>query len=428
MNDKILCVDDDSNVLAACQRGLRRAFQVEIASSAAQALAVITADGPYAVIVSDLRMPGLGGVQFLARASALTPETVRILLTGAGDLQTAVEAINEGRIFRFLTKPCQSETLLKAVAAGVRQYHLVTAEKDLLRQTLRGSIKVLSDVLSLVNPTAFGRAARVQRLARGLAVELKCGQPWELDIAAMLSQIGCVAIPPDTMEKLYRGQPLGPEEAQMFAAHPGIGRSLVANIPRLEGVGEIIACQETRFDGADGPPDGRKGPDIPLGARILKAALDFDTLKSAGMADDEALRQLEVRRGWYDPHVLTALKVVARAGDLYEVADIELEELTGNMVLAADVRTVKGLLLACAGQETTPLVRQRLRNHALFAPLQKPIRVYVRRKSAAQPPPAPDDTPPAPAPPNRTGPARPVPSSATPDWRPAHEPHRASGR
>jgi len=246
MSARILCVDDDPSVLAAFQRGLRKQFHIETAQSGEQALAAIRKNGPYAVIVSDMRMPGMDGVQLLAKVKAIARDTVRIMLTGNADQATAIEAVNEGNIFRFLTKPCDAEKLAKALTAGIEQYRLVTAEKELLEKTLRGSIKVLTDVLSLVNPAAFGRASRVQRLVRRLAAELKVELSWELDVAAMLSQIGCVTLPPETIDRLYRGQKLSPEEREMCEAHPAIGHDLVANIPRLEAVSNVRESYEVR--------------------------------------------------------------------------------------------------------------------------------------------------------------------------------------
>src|SRR5258708_28798973 len=100
--EKILFVDDEPNVVEAYQRSLRRDFQNAIATSGAQALEMIAAGGPYAVVVSDMRMPEMDGVQFLTKASELAPDTVRIMLTGNADQQTAIEAVNQGHIFRFL--------------------------------------------------------------------------------------------------------------------------------------------------------------------------------------------------------------------------------------------------------------------------------------------------------------------------------------
>jgi len=378
VTEKILCVDDDPHVLQAWQRQLRRQFHIETAQDPQQALEAVANRGPYAVIVSDMRMPGMDGIRFLARAKALSPDSVRIMLTGYSDQATAIQAVNEGSIFRFLTKPCPPETLTKALAAALEQYRLVTAEKELLEKTLRGSIKVLTDVLSLVNPAAFGRASRVRRVVSQLCKAMNVDKPWQLEIAAMLSQIGCVTLPQETVDKLYRGERLSPEESQMVEAHPSLGRDLVANIPRLEAVGEIIAYQEKRFNGGGIPADSRAGEEIPLGARILKVALDFDTLQSKGLAGPEALQELRQRPGWYDPDVLRALETVVGIERDLAIQEVRIPELATNMILAEDVRTTSGLLLVSKGQEVTPSLRQRLKNFAKKVDIEEPIRVVVR--------------------------------------------------
>jgi response regulator RpfG family c-di-GMP phosphodiesterase len=378
MTEKILCVDDDPNILDAYRRQLRKEFHIETAGAVREALAAMESNGPYAVIVSDMRMPGMDGIQFLARAKEIAPDTVRIMLTGNADQETAVEAINEGNIFRFLTKPCPSERLGRALQAGIEQYRLVMAEKELLEKTLRGAIKVLTDLLCLVNPTAFGRASRVDRLVRQLAAELDVEVAWELDVAAMLSQIGCVTLPPRTLDRLHLGEPLGPEELKMFEMHPSVGRDLVAKIPRLEGVAEIIAYQEKGFDGSGVPADSRRGREIPLGARILKVALDFDTFRSGGLTEEAAVASLFRQPERYDPDVLNALQGIAEKSECHIVREIGLRELTDGMIFAGDVRTTTGMLLVCKGQEATQSLCQRLLNYSKHAPIREPIRVLVR--------------------------------------------------
>ena len=190
MSEKILFVDDDPNLLAAYQRGLRKQFEIETAQGGEEAITRIKVAGPFAVLVSDLRMPGMDGVRLLGQIRQLAPDTVRILLTGNGDLEGAIAAVNEGNIFRFLTKPCAPDALATALGAALAQYRLVTSERDLLQNTLRGSVRVLIDVLALVNPAAFGRAQRVRRLARRLIAEIKLPSDWQLEIAVMLSQLG----------------------------------------------------------------------------------------------------------------------------------------------------------------------------------------------------------------------------------------------
>jgi DNA-binding NtrC family response regulator len=148
MAEKILLVDDDSNILDGYRRSLGREFLMETAQGGEPALALAAKNGPYAVVVSDMRMPGIDGIQLLSRIKALAPDTIRVMLTGNADMETAINAINEGSIFRFLNKPCSKESMAKTLTAALVQYRLVTAEKQLLEQTLSGSLQVLTEVLS----------------------------------------------------------------------------------------------------------------------------------------------------------------------------------------------------------------------------------------------------------------------------------------
>ena len=173
MNNKILCVDDDSNILQGYKRTLRKDYEIFIAEGGEQGLSTIEKDGPFAVVVSDMRMPGMDGVQFLSRVKTVAPDTIKIMLTGNSDQQTAMDAVNEGSIFRFLTKPCPPEVLAKTLDNGLEQYRLATTEKDLLEQTLNKSLQVLVDILAMINPTAFNRSTRVKKLAREIADKLK---------------------------------------------------------------------------------------------------------------------------------------------------------------------------------------------------------------------------------------------------------------
>ncbi len=381
MSEKVLFVDDDPNVLQAFRRQFRKEFDVETAGGGVEGLEIVASRGPFAVVVSDMRMPGMDGIQFLSTVRQRASESVRVMLTGNADQQTAIEAVNEGQIFRFLTKPCPAEALAKTLAAGVRQYQLVTAEKQLLGKTLRGSVQVLTDVLSLINPTAFGCASRVRRLVRRLCKKLNVDQPWECEIAAMLSQIGCVTVPPDTLDKIYHGQPLTPEESAMFEGHPSVGRDLVANIPRLEPVAEIIAYQQKGLDGSGSPSDSPAGNELPLGARILKVALDYDSLTWSGLGEVDAIVELRKWSDRYDPEVLAALEVLADFAESFEIQQVRMSDLTTRMALADDVTTISGTLLVSKGQEVTTSMRQRLMNFARDGQVQEPVRVLVRTRT-----------------------------------------------
>ncbi len=129
--DKILIVDDDLRMLDAYRRHLKRAFEVDAAKSGEHGITMVSQRGPYAVIISDFRMPGMDGIEFLTRVREAAPDSVRMMLTGYADLEIVMEAVNEGYIFRFLTKPCKPDVLRGALEAGVRQYQLLEKEREL---------------------------------------------------------------------------------------------------------------------------------------------------------------------------------------------------------------------------------------------------------------------------------------------------------
>lgn len=381
MDEKILFVDDDPNILSAYHRQFRKQFTIETALGGELGLAAIANHGPYGVIVADMRMPGMNGVQFLSKVKHITPHSVRIMLTGNADQQTAIDAVNEGNIFRFLTKPCPPDTMFNALAAGIEQYRLITAEKELLEKTLRGSIKVLTDVLTLVNPTAFGRASRVRSLVSRLSADLNVDKAWQMEIAAMLSQLGCITIPEEILVKVYNGISLSEKEFQIFNAHPQIGCDLIVNIPRLETIAPIIAYQEKHFDGTGVPCDARCGREIPLGSRILKLSLDFDSLITSGRTNTEALDVIRKRKGWYDQTIVESLERVLAAEIKYEVKSeiksVKVHELTPHMTIAEDIKTISGELLIAKGHEVTPLLRMRLNNWVQMKRIQEKIKVFV---------------------------------------------------
>jgi len=134
MIEKILFVDDEAPVLDGYQRLLHRDFTVNTAAGGYEGLAAIQANGPYAVVISDMRMPEMSGVEFLAQVRQKAPDSVRMLLTGYADLYAAIEAVNRGSIFRFLTKPCEKATLVDAIQSGLAQYRASAAQRELARR------------------------------------------------------------------------------------------------------------------------------------------------------------------------------------------------------------------------------------------------------------------------------------------------------
>ncbi|WP_176632536.1 HD domain-containing phosphohydrolase [Desulfolutivibrio sulfoxidireducens] len=368
MSEKLLFVDDEANILDTFRRGLRKRFTVETALGAQEGLRVLQSCGPFAVVVSDLKMPKMDGIQFLSQVRELSPTTVRIMLTGHAALEAAIAAVNEGHVFRFLTKPCDIGTLIKTLEAALDQYRLITAEKELLRGTLRGSIKVLVEILSLVNPEAFGRSERIKRLAVATAEQLKLKNIWRLELAAMLSQIGCVSIPEEILSKKYSGQKLGPEEEQIYGMHASIAVKLLENIPRMEEITAVIAHQADTYASAD---------DLPVGARILKVCLDFDDLEQQGLSREQAISTLRDQQQRYDPNILLAFEKALFSEMGFVPRRVALRELLPGMILAADVKTRADILLLAKGQELSELVLERLIRLSGSYGVREPIAVLT---------------------------------------------------
>jgi len=388
--EKILLVDDDQNILSGYRRSLRNEFRVETAEGGEAGLQALRATGPFAVVVSDLRMPGMDGNQFLREVRANFPDTVRMMLTGQADLQAASEAVNEGNIFRFLFKPCPQEVLTKALGDGIRQYRLVKSERDLLEKTLSGTVQLLVDILALVNPAAFGRASRLQQIVRLLLPHFGRENAWKLDVSAMLSQIGLVSLPGEAVDRICAGETPSAEEASMLENHPLSGRDLLARIPRLEEVAHNVAYQAKRFDGSGPPNEGVRGRQIPLGGRVLKIALDYDTLIQSGASSDAVFSELNNRKGWYDPEILSTLEqAVLNVRSGYTFHLISASQLSSAMLLPDGVKTIHGNLVVGQGAEVTPAMLTKLQNFARFQGLAEPIRALVPRGQKPAPGPEP---------------------------------------
>jgi len=363
MSDKILFVDDEPAVLDGYKRILHREFEVSTAVGGAQGLSIIENGGPYAVVVSDMRMPGMSGSQFLALARQIAPDTVRMLLTGHADLTGAIDAVNEGNIFRFLTKPCDKEALSKAVTAGLIQYRLVTAEKDLLENTLMGSIKVLTDVLSAVNPEAFGRSMRITRCVRHLVGKFGLSSPWRFEAAAMLSQLGCLSLEPEVMRAAYVGMGLSPEDKTRFDAHPMVARDLLISIPRLEPIAWMISQQLAKEPSQDAP----KVPALPtdamvFGAKLLKLAIAYDDLGMRGLSEQDAFARLRLRSHEFGPELIDALKDMKPEGGKMELRKVPVAKLSAGMILQQEIRNKAGMLVVAKGQEVTHALLIKLAN------------------------------------------------------------------
>ncbi len=364
MNRRVLCVDDEPDLLQGLQRTLRKEFDITIAEGGAQALALIESNDPFAVIVSDMRMPEMDGVQLLAKVKDMSPDSVRMMLTGNADQQTAMDAINEGNIFRFLTKPCDSDKLIHSLRAGVEQYRLITTEKELLEETLHKSMQVMVELLAMANTTAFGRTIRVKHLAHKISLQLGIRNLWQMELAALLSQVGTITVPQEILLKVFNNQPLLPEEQELYDTHPQITYNLLIRIPRLQVVAEIIAHQNYHFDD---PPESLEQTSDPAlvkcCAQILRVASDFDRLIYAGQSPQQAWYELTQRSGWYLPMLLEMLKQLIGPGtDETLEAHLPIAEVKPGMLLDQTLTSKTGEPLLAAGQEITESLLVRFDN------------------------------------------------------------------
>jgi len=381
---RILCVDDEQAVLDGLSLHLRRRYDVAMATSGAAGLEALASDPAIAVVLSDMRMPGMDGAAFLSRAREALPDAVRVLLTGHADVRSAASAVNEGQIFRFLTKPCAPDVLGATIDAAVEQHRLITAERVLLEQTLHGSVKALTDLLAIVHPASFGRAGRAKSRMSALADHLGITENrWELEISAMLSQIGCVMLPQEVVDKVYHGLVMTEHEHGMVERVPAIAEKILADIPRMEGVRAILRYQGRRFSGVGYPKEEPHREKLPLGSRLLKLILDFDALEARGIPEEIAFDTLRGREGWYDPALLGAFaKCLGNAGKYVDVLEIKLAALSPGMILAEDIRTQSGGLLVARGHEVTEGLVERIRNFGSGQGVCEPIRVILSKSHA----------------------------------------------
>ena len=372
----ILCVDDEPRVVEGLALHLRRDYEVLTAHSGHSALQVLKEKGAPAVIVSDMRMPSMDGAVLLKHVKNLYPDTTRILLTGEPGRDAAIAAVNEGQILRFLTKPCPPDQLRLAIDAGVNHHRMLSAERVLLRETLVGCVKALVDLLAITHPVAFGRAHRVTRLATDLSAAV--GKPafWQLEAAAMLSQIGYISRPTELVEKLYYGKRLTSEERALAETAPQVAQKLLGHIPRLDPVIEILtASQTSKNDASDAL--------LKIGANILRLVLEYDAHTVKGLAHTDAIAAIRAPTGRYDSALIESLEsMVGAAGGAEMISEVCVGRVTAGMVFMEDLRTPVGTVLVPKGFEVTEAFLERMRN---FGPgiLQEKVRVAApaRRRS-----------------------------------------------
>ena len=380
MKPRVLCVDDEPNVLHGLRLSLRKTCEVSTAESGEAALEVLArsntehsdtehsdieqsdtdegARAAFDVIVSDMRMPGMDGAELLSRVRSEHPEVVRILLTGQADLDAAIAAINEAKVFRFLTKPCSPELLIETVGEAYDLRQLRQVERRMLDETVRGSVAMMTDVLGLVNAGAHARAMRIARLVEELCESLDLEYDWELEVAALVSQVGYAVVPDSGVDA-----DVGMDRQASIAA------ALLRRIPRLEGAAEIV--------------EGQHAPTVheALKAELLRVAVRFDGMMADGLRRTEALDKLAACDERPSREMLAALRTFQPDERRLVEATVDVCDLIVGMELTSDIMTSAGSKLAASGTVlTTPLLR-RIEAFATSSGVQEPIAVLAPAKA-----------------------------------------------
>ncbi len=375
MTNRILLVDDEQRILDGLRRTLRGRFTVETAGSGQEGLEVLqgalTDQHKIAVVVSDMMMPGMNGAAFLARAREIAPDSVRMILSGQADLTSTIAAVNDADLFRFLTKPIEPDTLTAALTAALRQYELVIAERELLQRTLTGAVDVLTETLALASPLAYRRTARVRMLMTAVTASVGLLDDWRLHVAAMLSQVGCIAVPGPVLERIESGAVLTPEDEKMYHGHPQLAETMIAKIPRLEDVAHWIGDQVTDLTKLT------TGSQEDLAPAAFHAVAAFLAGYDIGMAPREISKLLASSGRFPQPvldAVLNAAQVLTPKGTPQE---IRVSQIMPGMVLNEDVTTTTGLVLVRKGERVTEVLAARLDNFARSVGVTEPIKVLV---------------------------------------------------
>lgn len=358
---KILLVDDEADLLDGLRLGLRKQYSISIATGGADGLALFDeashAGEPFDAVVSDMRMPHMNGAEFLTAVLARSSTTPRILLSGQADIESTIAAINDAKIYRFLTKPCSPQLLAETLDEAIEVSRLREAERELLDNTLRGTVGMLTEVLGLVSPSAYARTSRINEIVAEVCEALSVERTWNLDIAAMLSQLGCVVVSDDETSDVHR--------------HAAIASDLLVRIPRLEGVADLIGHQ------SDGRPAAKAAfndwEEHDLHREILRAAVAFESHLARGLTRTAAVDAMpEVP----EP-IAEALSTFRPATEAMLEATVGLSELIPGMELTRDLFSLHGTKLAGAGTRITAVLLRKLETFSASIGVAEPISVLA---------------------------------------------------
>lgn len=306
MKHSVLVVDDDPSILEGYRRVLGSHFELYLACGPFQGIEKLEGGPDYSVVVADMRMPDMNGIEFLKRVRARSPQTRRIMLSGDAEQSTAVDAVNLGQVSAFLAKPCPSQQLLAAVKAAAADWELQHQERQALRASQTGAVQALMELLRAADPALFRRSRRIRRLAALILKARGLGMDWQMEAAALLSQVGTLYLPAELRGKIMEGLMLDTAEEEVLDGHPALGADCLRVIPGFEGIAQSIALQRRPYQDLGTPGLEWQGPALPLASRVLHLAHDMDWFSVGERSSDEVRDRLLARVHRYDPELLQA--------------------------------------------------------------------------------------------------------------------------
>lgn len=379
-DDLVLFVDDDENILSAFRRQYQDVFNLVTASSPREALQLLSASSHFKVMVTDFQMPVMTGVELCRRVESFAPDLVRIILTGDADVSSALQAVNDGHVFRYLLKPCETATFVRCVREALAYAASRRSERALLEGTVIDCLDLLTQVLSLTAPNVFDRAIAVRNIARRLSAAVGATRRWEIEAAALLLSVGKVSLPSTILDRVQRCDALEPGQSELVGCHASFGAELIRSVEKFDAVAELVALQ----DRADftGLPHGslREALEIVVAARILD---EREPLRLAGATPDEVLKSC--RAGW-SLALLEAARSLSIDETETEVRALSASALRAGMVLEHDALGKDGAVVMAKGQTLAVSHLMRLTNHRRLGQLSEPLHVRVELARASRGP------------------------------------------
>lgn len=373
--EKILFVDDEPDILSSFKRQFRKKANISTASSGQEALDLMENEGEFAVIVSDMRMPSMNGAEFLEKAKKRSPNSVRILLTGQTDLNSAVAAINKGQIYSFLSKPCPQELLQETLKNAIRQYRLINTEKDLLKNTVKGSIELLSEVLAIVRPHVFNNFNRIKKYILHMANEIGEVDTWDFEVTGMLYGLGYLTLPEELIRKaLNPNNELTTHDKDMLQDIPLVSSKMINHIPRLENISEMVRLSNKFDHSIQKEYDTDRGR-ILLGAAMLKIAIQFDKVLESGHNHTSAIDLLK-QDDDLDQELVEKLTNI-QIGHEDDALTVSVDNLMPGMVLLEDMITDYNTTLLAKGTELTEDLLVRIKLYTENQKISRPIKVSL---------------------------------------------------